>query len=111
MKKILITIILSCYFTTLAYAGSCDAISCTGKLKNLYPNGLTGKIYIEVNAPMSALQCTLEQGKFIVLKDNNLLHAEIYSMLLATAISKQDVRIRIYQDSPDCELQYTMLQL
>jgi hypothetical protein len=102
--------VLALQIPVLAVAGTCDSAGCTGKVKNLYPHGGTGHVYIEMDADnMSALNCTLFQGAFIVLKETNKRHAEIYSMLLTASVMGKDVRVRIIEGTPDCELIYTML--
>ena len=99
------------FWSSLALSGSCDSISCTAKITNLYPHGGNGKIYIEVDADKSSLNCSLDQGRFITLKETSKRHSEIYSMLLAATIAEKEIRLRIVDGSSDCELSYTMLQL
>lgn len=102
--------VLALQIPMLAIAGTCDPAGCTGKVKNLYPHGGTGHGYIEMDADnKSALNCTLFQGAFIVLKESNKRHAEIYSMLLTASVMGKDVRVRVIEGTPDCELIYTML--
>jgi len=104
--KLFILLVL-CPLTSIA--GTCDTIACTGKIIYLYPHGGNGSIYVEIDGNKEALNCNLTQGKYIVLKETSKLHSEIYSMLLAVTIAQKNIRIRIVENSPDCELAYTML--
>ena len=109
MKKLIICMAIGLMWSGFSYAGSCNTISCDGIITNLYPNGQNGKIYIDVDAVKTPLNCNLDQGNYIVLKDTNLRHSEIYAMLLSVAIAGKEVRLRMVDNSPDCELRYTML--
>jgi len=110
MKKLALLVFLLCILPISSLAGTCDTISCTGKILNLYPHGGNGKVYIEIDGNKGSLNCTLVQEKFVVLKPDSKLHSEIYSMLLAVTVAQKDVRVRILENSPECELLYTMLK-
>ncbi|WP_368564808.1 hypothetical protein [Pseudoxanthomonas sp. UTMC 1351] len=108
IKKVLA--VLALQIPALSLAGVCDPAGCTGKVKTLYPHGSTGHVYIDMDADnKSVLNCTLSQGVFITLRETNKRHAEIYSMLLTASVMGKDVRVRIIEGTPDCELIYTML--
>ena len=60
---------------------------------------------------MEELNCSLGEGKYITLKDTNLRFNEIYALLLSSAMADKTVRLRIEENSDDCELNYAMLNL
>jgi hypothetical protein len=106
-RKILIFFVL--IFPGLVSAGSCAQIQCEGKITNLYTNGFEGNVYIKMDGDMSKLNCT--HSGYIKLKQDNLLYSEIYSTLLAATVAQSNIRLRIKEGSPDCELYYTMLKV
>ena len=66
----LVFIFILVFFTPSANAaGVCDGIACTGKILNLYPNGDNGKIYVDIEGDKGLLNCNLDQGVYVVLKD------------------------------------------
>jgi len=99
---------LALIFTTTIVYASCNQHLCQTTVKTLYVHS-NSKVYVAMDSDMSQLDCTLDQGNFIVLKDTNPRHSEIYSMLLAARIAKESVVVRIVNGSSDCELAYTML--
>ncbi len=94
----------------VAATGSCDADRCQASVKTLYPHE-NGNVYVEVDANMNALDCTLNQGKYIVLEDDHLRHSEIYSMLLTAIVANRQMVVRITNGSSNCKLSYTQLYL
>jgi hypothetical protein len=96
-------------FPGAVMAGACNPSYCEGKITNLYTNGGTGKVFIKMDGDMTDLNCTLSGG-YITLKQGNLMFSEIYSSLLAASIAKANIRLRINEGSPDCELNYTMVK-
>jgi len=114
MKVRLQVVLYLLLFPVMSMAGTCNSISCFGKIDMLYPHGGNGNIYIQMEGIQltentAALNCTLFDGKFIVLKQTNKLHSEIYSMLLSATVANKDLKLRIVEASPDCELIYTTL--
>ena len=109
--KLVILFMLLLTSNTVFAAGSCNTVSCVGKVKTIYPNGDSGLIYLKSDGDMSQLNCTLNQGRFIVLKETNSRYKEIYSMLLSAQLAQTDVTMRIRENTPDCELIYTMINM
>jgi hypothetical protein len=107
IKRILFLFVM--LFPGMVLAGACNPSYCEGKITNLYTNGSNGVVYIRMDGDMSDLNCTLNDG-YINLRQSNLLHSEIYSSLLSASIAKANIRLRIREGSPDCELLYTMLK-
>ncbi|AWF80086.1 hypothetical protein BTJ40_04220 [Microbulbifer sp. A4B17] len=108
MKKLPIFLLLF-LVSNFVFAGSCGANSCSANITTLYPHGGTENIHIELDADMSSLNCTLNEGKFITLTKGNGLHSEIYSMILSAAIAQKSLKFRIEENSSNCEVVYTQL--
>ena len=109
--KILAFLVTSLFFVaTPVTAGTCDSNLCVAKVKKLYPHE-NGNIYIQADGDMSSLDCTLNQGVFMVLEKTHSLHSEIYSMLLSAHIAQKDVTMRISNGSANCKVVYTQLNL
>ena len=105
-KNVLVGSLLLAH-SAFVYA-ACDPNLCSARVKTLYAHS-NGKVYLEMHGDMSQLNCTLDQGSFIVLKDNHARHEEIYSMLLAAQLANQEVVVRILNNSSDCQLVYSIL--
>ncbi|WP_444956781.1 hypothetical protein [Microbulbifer sp. ZKSA002] len=108
MKKLPIFLLLF-LFSNFALAGSCGANTCSGNITVLYPQGDSSDIYIELDADMSSLNCTLVGGRYITLTKGNGLHSEIYSMLLSASIAQKSLKFRVEENTSNCELIYTQL--
>lgn len=101
-------ILLSCVvFTTTSYA-NCDAIGCTSTIKRVYPTALSkGVVYLELNTKVpSTLRCTLAENRFFALKKNHPLFKETYALALTSYLAQKVVRIRIRENTNDCEVLY-----
>ncbi len=103
-------ILTGCFLLSTSYFASadCNEIICTGELNKLSPNS-NGSIYISFSEDMTPLNCDMAAGKYITLKDTNPRHGEIYSMLLASIISKKNVSIRISEGTDGCAIYYTYM--
>lgn len=87
---------------------TCTTHLCDAPIKTLYVHS-NGKIYVAADAVMTTLDCTLDQGQFMVLEDTNTRHEEIYAMLLSARIAQESVILRIVNGSSNCAIQYSML--
>lgn len=96
--------------TEAAFAGHCDQNLCISKVQKLYPHS-NGNIYIQAQDDMSSLDCTLNQGLFIVLENGTARESEMYSILLASHMAEKEVTMRIVNGSSNCKLQYTQMNL
>lgn len=90
---------------------SCNSKSCTTTIERIYATGyVDGRVYIEpADDPSGKVNCTLAENTFFTLKKEHPLFSEIYSMSLATLLSKNTVILRIVENSSDCELAYAMV--
>jgi hypothetical protein len=109
VRNFFMSIVLA-LFCVKGLAGTCGSNLCTAQVKNLYPHE-NGSIYVEADADMSPLDCTRNQGQFMVLENSNPLRSEIYSMLLAAHMANKEVTMRIANGSSNCRVVYTQLRL
>ena len=112
MKALLtaaVSFIIACS-STYTFA-TCSPQSCTTKIERLYLTGSSsGDILVKPADPADGIvNCTLREGSYLTLKNDHLLFSEIYSTLLAIKISEKDVRIRIVEESDNCEISYIWL--
>lgn len=109
MNKLLIFIAIS-LFANSAFA-SCNSTSCYTTIKRIYASGLADKtVFIEPNdSPAGIVNCTLSEGTYFTLKESHPLYSEIYSLSLAALMAKNQVLLRIVENSSDCELGYAMV--
>ena len=108
MKCILTTAFVFLVSFVGAFAqAACNAIGCDNeKIKLLYPN-TNGKIYIQSHGDMSQLNCTLDNGIYMVLDSKDPNAEAIYSMLLTLQTAGKPIsRIRIVEGSPNCKISY-----
>ena len=87
---------------------SCNVHYCTAGVKVLSANG-NGKVYVELDTDMTPLDCTLDLNAYAVLLDSNARHQEIFSMLLAARMAKENILVRIVNGSNICEISYVSL--
>ena len=104
LKKI---ILFSTLFAVQAQAGFCTTNYCDARIKLLYVHPNTN-VYIQPEADMTPLNCTLDNGS-IVLKKSHEMHEEIYSALLSTSMSDWTIRLRA-SDTGSCELIYVQIR-
>ena len=112
MRYVLFAMVL--VFSIIVQAG-CNSNSCTGKgpdlMKLLFPNH-SGKGYIWGPADRGNLNCNLVEGKYMVLKggvDGHPLFKEMYSTMLTGLASGKQMKIRVTEGSPDCEVMYVWI--
>lgn len=108
IKKLLLCFL--CVSSLAMAEDRCGTDSCIAKVKKLYPHS-NGNVYVQANADMSSLDCTLNQGSFMVLEPTNKSKSEIYSMLLAAMVSETPLVMRIVNGSSNCSLSYTQMNL
>lgn len=92
MKKSIILLTLMLTTFNIMAAGVCNTNSCTAKLTQLYIHENT-KIYFQVDADMSVLDCVVPNGG-IQLTESNPRHKEIYSALLSAYMSDTVIKVR-----------------
>lgn len=110
MKRYLVSLALFLAFDTSAIA-ACSSFGCDSKIHRLYPTALPGGVvFIEMTDSANGIaNCTLAQDKFFSLKKTHELFDENYAMLLTATIAKSNVRVRIKEGTPDCEVSYVWI--
>jgi hypothetical protein len=108
-------ILITLFFSINVYA-TCGADSCTADqtdpIKRIYLTNLSdGQIYIEAPSGKENLDCTLAEGKFMVLTASHPLFKETYSTILAAVMANKKLLIRIRNGSTKCEVAYVQLYL
>lgn len=106
--KIMLSILLMLAATN-AFA-ACNQNACDTTISRLYATGFDdGRIFIEPEGDISPLNCSAVNNVFLTLKKNHPLFNEIYSMLLSATIAKSDVRVRMVENSSDCQVAYAWI--
>lgn len=109
MKKLLV---LGGFFLMAeTAAASCSAIGCDTQVRRLYPSSLAdGTVFVEpVDASSGIVNCTLRDNLFFSLKKTHPLFNQIYATLLTATVAKSNVRLRIKEGTPDCEISYVWI--
>lgn len=98
------------FSSTYTFA-SCSPQACVTKIKRLYlTGGTSGSILVmPTEVAQGYVNCTLKEGHYLTLKNDHPLFSEIYSTLLAIKIAEKNVRIRIVEESNNCEISYIWL--
>ena len=108
MKRLLTTVfVFLVSFLGASAQAACSAIGCDDeKIKLLFPN-INGKIYVQSHGDMSQLNCTLDNGIYMVLDSTDANAEAIYSMLLTLQTAGKPIsRIRIIEGSSNCKIGY-----
>lgn len=99
-----IIILMACIFANPALA-VCTNGYCKGKLSffSINPTGA----YLMVETPdMEKMDCDLRLGKYMTLKKNHPNYASLFAGLFSAKSLRQEVLVRIYEGSEDCEISY-----
>jgi len=87
-----------------AYA-ACSVNRCTGKISFIYIN--ESSIRVRMDQDMTALNCTLSEGKYATLRAGHPFREEIYKTLLAGHVAENpNMSIRISESTNGCRIQY-----
>jgi len=108
---IFILLFLSARVHSECSANGCD-IDQSDPIKRIYLTSLSdGQVYIDAPSGKESLDCTLAEGKFLVLKSTHPLFKETYSTILAAVMANKKMYIRIRNGSSKCEIAYVQLYL
>ncbi len=108
MKKITLITLMMLGASYGASAGVCSDRLCNGQIDSIHVNQ-NAKIYVTPDSDMTPLNCDLDNGA-LVLRKSNIMHSEIYSMLLTAKATKKDVRVRVnHLEGELCEILYVVL--
>jgi hypothetical protein len=104
-------LILIFLFASVNVYASCTADACiadqTDPIKKIYLTGNSdGQVYIEAPSGKENLDCTLTEGRFMVLYSSHPLFKETYSTMLAAVLANKKLFIRIKNGSAKCEIYY-----
>ncbi|MEP0176629.1 MAG: hypothetical protein ABJH28_09235 [Paraglaciecola sp.] len=104
-KVIFAGLFFSILFATNVNAG-CNHQRCTGSVSNIYIS--EGGTYIAVDQDMTSLNCTLSSGR-MTLRNSHANRDAVLSLLLAAqATGRDDVQIRISENTSDCKINYVI---
>ena len=112
MKTIVALIVtISITFLPLICDAACDGIACDSvKLLKLYvhpsANNGQGAQFIQTDGDETQLNCTPVEDKYLSLHAGGNLFEATYSLLLAALVGDKQVRVRIYENSQDCQVSY-----
>lgn len=106
-----IGLILIFLFASVNIYASCTANGCTADqtdpIKMIYLTSISdGQVYIEAPSGKENLDCTLTEGRFMVLYSSHPLFKETYSTMLAAVLANKKLFIRIKNGSAKCEVAY-----
>lgn len=80
-------------------------------IKNIYLTAISdGQVYIEAPSGRENLDCTLAEGRFLMLRSTHPLFKEIYATLLAGVMADKTLWLRIKNGSAKCEINYIQLR-
>jgi len=102
MKKILMAALALGSMSSIAYAGSCIAESCTGKITALYMTS-TGTLYVGTDGDETALTCGGVAGVYMSLKEGDVGKNAMYSLLLTAKTTGKEVTIKV-DTASDCRV-------
>jgi hypothetical protein len=106
MKKIVFVVALMIIVAGSAYAGSCDTISCTGKVLEIFTRSSKEvSVKLDVASTDTAvLNCTLKSNEWFSITGTEAGFNTWIAMLLTAQASGKEVRIRINEGSTDCTI-------
>jgi hypothetical protein len=101
-------------FSRTAVANPCSGVNCSNTtIQRLYPASevVNPKVYVRpTDGGQSSLYCTPVSGVYLTLKTSHPLFHEIYAALLQATIHNKRVTLRIYDNTPDCEIAYIVVE-
>lgn len=105
----IILIIVSTPASSQCFSSNCQGIG-SDVIVSVYPNQ-TGNIFLEGPVDRNALNCTLQEGRFMVLQPDHLLFREIYSTILTALSTQKELIVRIRELSKNCEVLYVRMKV
>lgn len=114
MKKIAIGILLNVVLATAINAG-CMATGCSDVTVDRLYMTANGTLYIGTSGDEKALNCAGGAGNggvsnvYVSLKEGDVGKNAMYSLLLTAKTTKQKIRVRIEEGTPDCHVLYVTI--
>lgn len=96
-----------------AAADPCSGLFCNyTEIGRLYTNGTPANVYVRPkDGGQQNLSCgPVASNGYLTLKTTNPMFNEIYQLLVAATTHDKLVSIRIFQNTPDCEIGYVTLE-
>ncbi|KOR33474.1 hypothetical protein TI05_00885 [Achromatium sp. WMS3] len=92
-------------------ADSCETWGCVSTISTLYTN-VNGVVYIGTPLDEKKANCTPVSGVYFTLNPSNSNNFQaVYSNLLGAYLQNKKIRLRIKERSPNCELEYVVLDV
>lgn len=110
-KLLLVVMVVALTLTvnTMAFS-ACSTNSCVGTIQRLYTNS-AGLVYIATDGDERALDCESPASVYITLPADDENFDRKYALLLAAALKKQQVGLRIINGSENCALSYVYVDI